>query len=111
MSETETPWKPRAANSSAAVARISSRRDMPRRLAVANLRAHLLHVEPLDRCDQLLERRRRQRAGLAEDQDPLAEGHQGRDRGDLRGLGELALRFGVDAPEDDVLVPLRGLLV
>src|SRR4051794_32837337 len=111
MSATETPWKPRAANSSAAVARISSRRDMTPRLAVANLGAHLVHVEPLDRRDQLFEGRRRQRTGLAEDEDALAEGHQRRDRGDLGCLRQPPLRLGVDASEHHVVVPLRSLLV
>ena len=47
--------------------------------SLATCGVHLVHVEALHRVDDLLERRARQRARLVEDQDALAEGHQGRD--------------------------------
>ena len=51
-----------------------------------------------------------QGAGLAEDQDPVAERHQRRDRGDLRRGGQRLLGLGVDLAEDHVVVALgRGL--
>ena len=52
-----------------------------------------------------------ERTGLAEDHDPVTEGHQRGDGGDLRGLGHLLLGLGVDAAEDDVLVLLGRRLV
>ena len=62
-------------------------------------------------CDQLVERCRRQRAGLGEDQDALAEDHQRGDRGDLRSGGQGVLLLGVDRPEGQVGVGLRRGLV
>ena len=61
--------------------------------------------------DDLLEAGRRQRTGLAEDEDAVAEAHDRRDRGDLRGTGERLLGLGVDLAEDDVVVLLARLLV
>ena len=48
------------------------------RLELGDLGVNLFHVEPLDGLQDLLESRRRQGAGLVEDQYALAEGHQGR---------------------------------
>ena len=44
----------------------------------------IVHVERAHRLDQLLERGGRKRAGLAVDEDAVAERHERRDRGDLR---------------------------
>ena len=51
-----------------------------------------------------------QRAGLGVDQHALAEGHQRRDRGDVRGAGRALLGLGVDLGEHDVVVRLGRLL-
>src|SRR4051794_5740449 len=69
------------------------------------------HVEVADRADQLLERGLRKGAGLTEDEDAVAERHQGRDRRDPEGASQTLLGLGVDAAERDVGVGLRGLLV
>src|SRR5262249_30923054 len=47
---------------------------------------------------------------LAEQQDAVAKQHQRGDRLNLRGAGELLLRFGVDLAEHDVAVRLRSFL-
>ncbi len=52
-----------------------------------------------------------QRAALAEDQDAVAEAHDRRDRGDLRGTGQRLLGLGVDLAEHDVVVLVARLLV
>jgi hypothetical protein len=44
---------------------------------------------------------------LCEDEDAVAEGHQGRDRPDPGSGGQLLLGLGVDLAEDDVGVLLR----
>ena len=54
---------------------------------------------------------RRQRAALAEDEDAVAEAHDRRDRGDLRGTGQRLLGLGVDLAEHDVVVLVARLLV
>ena len=77
----------------------------------SQLAAYVLHVEVAHGLDQLVERRRRQRAGLGEDQDALAEDHQRRDRGDLRSSGQGVLLLGVDRAEGQVGVGLRRGLV
>jgi hypothetical protein len=80
------------------------------RFPPGELAADLCHVQGADRLDDLLERGGRQRTGLGEDQDAVAEGHRGGDRGDLRGGGQLRLIFGVDLAERDVRVlPAGGL--
>src|SRR4051794_14503303 len=80
-------------------------------LRLGDLTAYVVHVEAAHGLDQLCERRRGQRPGLAEDHDPVAERHQRGDRGDLERSGEALLVLGVDAGEGDVGVGLRRLLV
>ena len=65
---------------------------------------------PLTASHHLRERGGGQRAGLVEDQDPVAEGHQRGDREDLQLLGERLLGLGVDLRVHDVGVLVgRGL--
>src|SRR5262245_23737380 len=78
-------------------------------LLLGDLPAYVVHVEAADRADQLLEGRGGKGAGLAEDQDPVAEGHQRRDRRDLQATGEHLLGLGVDAGEGHVVVGLRAI--
>src|SRR6476469_6445315 len=78
---------------------------------LGDLGADGVHVEPADAVDDLLQRARRQGAGLGEDEYAVAEGHQRGDRGDVGGLRKGLLRLGVDLAEDDVVVLLRGCLV
>src|SRR3954447_24011520 len=80
-------------------------------LVLGDLPAYVVHVEAADGGDQLLQRRCGQRTGLAEDEDPVAEGHQRRDGADLERAGQRLLGLGVDAGEGDVVVRLRRLLV
>src|SRR5262245_56222687 len=80
-------------------------------LLVADLGVHLGHVDRLRLRDHLLERGAGQSARLLKQDHFLAEHHQGRDRADAEGAGELLLLIGVDLGEHHVLVRLRGLLV
>src|SRR5262245_60190742 len=77
---------------------------------VLDLLAHLVHVERLGLLDQLLERGRRQRARLAEQEQAVAEQHQRGDGLDAGGARELLLGLGVDLAERDVAVGLGRLL-
>src|SRR3569832_902936 len=80
------------------------------RLVRRDLLLDLLHVELLRLADELLERSRRQRTGLAEQQHAIAEQHERRNRLDAGGTGELLLRLGVDLAERHVGVCRRRLL-
>ena len=72
------------------------------RLQVGDLLVHLGHVETLDRVDDLLQSRARQRTGLVEDQDTLAERHQRRDALDaeLAGFTKTLQAYGMRRVED-----------
>src|SRR5699024_5543784 len=80
------------------------------RLGLGELTAHVLHVEALDGFDELGEALGVHRAGLAEHEDALAEGHEGGDRGDLSLLGDRLLGLGVDLRERHLGVGLGDLL-
>ena len=73
----------------------------------ASLGADVVHVQPAHGLDDLLQCRGGQGAGLGEDQDAVAEGHQGGDRGDPGRGGECLLGLGVDLAEHDVGVRAR----
>jgi glucokinase len=73
-------------------------------LLLGDLGTDLVHVQVLDRLDHLLKRGRGQRARLGEDQDPVPEGHQGRNRSDAPGGGQFGLVLGVYLAERDVRV-------
>src|SRR3954462_10210270 len=72
---------------------------------------YLVHVELLDLVDQVLQRRLGESAGLREDDDAVADGHDRRDRADVELRGERLLGLGVDLAEGDLGVLLRGPLV
>src|SRR5690606_38128204 len=80
-------------------------------LLLGELFADLVHVEVPDGGDHLLQRGCREGAGLGEDEDAVAEGHERGDRGDAGLCGQLGLGLGVHLAEDDVRVGLRGALV
>src|SRR5215213_4433410 len=80
-------------------------------LELGDLSVDFVHVELLDRVDDLLQRRAGQGAGLVEDHDALAERHQGRDALDAELARKLLVGVGVELREDDVGVLLGGLLV
>src|SRR5687767_5518335 len=80
-------------------------------LLLAHLGVHLRHVQRLSLADHLLESLARQRAGLLEKDDLLAEHHQRRDRADAERAGELLLLVGIDLGEYHVGMHFRGLLV
>jgi hypothetical protein len=61
---------------------------------------HVVHVQAAYGGDEFLQGRGRQRAGLGEDQDPVAELHQGGDGGDPGGCGQVLFGLGVDLGED-----------
>ena len=71
--------------------------------------ADLVHVELADLAEQIVERRLRERPGLAEQLDAVAEDHQCRNRHDAQRSGELLLGLGVDLGERDVRVLLGRL--
>src|SRR5687767_9532248 len=54
-----------------------------------DLGVDLCHVDRLRLRDDLLQRRAGERAGLLEQNNLLAEHHQGRDRADAKGAGQL----------------------
>jgi hypothetical protein len=94
-------------------------RDIARRLkpsvacrpaAAADAAPHVVHVQGPDLADQVLEGGGRQGAGLGVEDDTVAHGHHGGDRGDAERLSDLDLGLGVDLAEGDVAVPLRRLL-
>src|SRR5438552_3407547 len=80
------------------------------RLLRGDLLAHLLHVERLRLLDDLLERVLRERAGLREHDDRLAEHHERRDRPDLEVPGDLLLVVRVHLGEDDIRILLGHAL-
>ncbi len=71
-------------------------------------RLQALMLEQIDRAlqrvDDLGEPLARQRTGLVEHEDALAERHQGRDAHDAERAGELLVGFGVELREDDVVM-------
>ena len=71
---------------------------------------HLLHVERLGLRDELLERGRRQRAGLAEQQDAVAEQHERRDRLDPAAPASSCCASVSILPNTTSRVRIRGLL-
>ena len=76
-----------------------------------DLRADLVHVQVLDGVDHLVEGCGRQGTRLREDEDALAERHEGGDGGDLGRCGEPLLGLGVHLAEHDLGVLLgRGLV-
>ena len=79
-------------------------------LALGDLLAHGVHVERLGLLDHLLERALRQRTGLREDDDLVAEHHQRRDRADLEMPRDLLLLVGVHFGEHDVGIGLGDAL-
>src|SRR5947208_3982698 len=72
---------------------------------------HLGHVERLGLRDHLIERSPGQRACLLEQDDLVAEHHQGGDRANTEGAGQLLLLVGVHLGEHHVRVRLGGPLV
>src|SRR5262245_215188 len=79
-------------------------------LLLRDLRTHVIHVERLHLRQQVVERRARQRAWLAVDQDLIAEDHERGDRTDLELARETLFFFGVDLSEHHVGVLLGCLL-
>jgi hypothetical protein len=79
-------------------------------LGVLHLPADLVHVEILHLADQILEYIFRKHARLSRDHDPIPYHHEGGDRLHVKGLRQLLLLLGVHTAEDDVGVPLGGLL-
>ena len=79
-------------------------------LGLGDLASDVVHVEVVHGLDQLIEGRRRQRARLIEDEDPVAEGHEGRDRHDAEAAGERLLGLGVHLGEGHLGVGLRRLV-
>jgi hypothetical protein len=75
------------------------------RINLRDVIADLVHVQLPGLGDQLLQRRRRQRARLCVHGDAVADHHECRDRGDPEPAGQLRLRLGVDLAEYRVLVP------
>ena len=74
---------------------------------VVHLGANFRHVECPDFVDELLQRVPRQSTGLFEDENSVAERHQGWDGLDAEGPGKVRLVLGVDFAEHDVgVVPL-----
>src|SRR4051794_27839317 len=63
---------------------------------------YLVHVELLDLVDQVLQRRLRKGAGLREDDDAVADGHDRRNGADVELRGQRLLVLGVDLAEGDV---------
>src|SRR5580765_1867384 len=78
------------------------------RLRLGDLGPDVVHVQPPDRVDDLVQCRRRQSTRLAEDQDAVTERHQRGDRSDVGRSGETLLGLGVDLAEHDVRVGLRS---
>src|SRR5690606_483198 len=76
-------------------------------LVLGDAAADVVHVHGAGLLDQLLQLRFAQRAGLGVQDDPVADDHQGRDRGDLEGAGRLLLGLGVYLADHDGGV-LRG---
>src|SRR5881392_1410282 len=83
------------------------RRLLRARLAFGDFLVHHRHVEFPALGDDLLERRTRKRARLREENDLLAEKHQGRDRADIERRGQVLLIVGVHFSKHDVGVLFR----
>ena len=71
-------------------------------LSFFNLFANIVHVEVFHRVDHLIEGRAGQSSRLGEDEDAVAESHQGGDGANVCRTGEVALGFSVDLPERNV---------
>jgi len=80
------------------------------RLVLGDLAAHVVHVQRLGLLDEVLQGFLREAAGLGVQQHLVAEQHQGRDRHDLEGGGQLLLGLRVHLAEHGVGVALRHAL-
>ena len=76
-----------------------------------DLPAHVGHVQVAGLFDQLLERGLGQGSGLAEDNDLIAEDHQGGDGADLKVSRDFLLLLGIDLGKHDLRVLTGDFLV
>ena len=78
---------------------------------LSNLLADVVHVEVFDRVDDLVERWAGQSAGLREDENAVAEGHQGGNGADVGRSSQVALHLSIYLSEGDVGVLVACFLV